>query len=64
MLSTILTGLALLLLGEGLFLALWPARFGPSVIQQLFSIIPDELRRWLGLAEAACGVGVLYWVFG
>jgi len=64
MLTAILTGLALLLVGEGLFLALWPARFGPSVIQQLFSMIPDELRRWLGLAEAGLGVWVLYGVFG
>lgn len=64
MLTAIFTGLALLLVGEGLFLALWPAKFGPSVIQQLFSVIPDEARRWLGLAEAAFGVGWLYLLLG
>ena len=64
MLTAILTGLALLLVGEGLFLALWPSRFGPSALQRLFSILPDDMRRWLGLAEASLGVAGLYLLHG
>ncbi len=64
MLTAIFTGLALLLVGEGLFIALWPAKFGPSVLQQLFSVISDEMRRWLGLGEACVGVAWLYVLVG
>lgn len=64
MLQAIVTGLALLLVGEGLFLALWSGRRGPSFLISLLSVLPDEMRRWLGLAEAAIGVGLLYWLHG
>jgi uncharacterized protein YjeT (DUF2065 family) len=64
MLHGFLVGLALLLVGEGLFFALWPQGRGPSTLVSLLSILPEEVRRWMGLVEACCGVALLYWVLG
>ncbi|RMD62177.1 MAG: DUF2065 domain-containing protein [Alphaproteobacteria bacterium] len=54
----LLTGLALVLVIEGLFLALLPHRLGQIVT--MLERTPPEILRLGGLAAAALGVGLVW----
>lgn len=55
----LLTALALVLVVEGLFLALFPHRL--RQVLEMMDQVPPEVLRWGGLSAAALGV-VLVWL--
>ena len=56
--TTILTGLAMVLVIEGLVLALAPSYFEKMVA--MMAEVPPDQRRVIGLTAVAIGVGVLW----
>ena len=56
--GAILLGVGLVLVLEGLFIALIPIRI--EDILKALADIPPETRRWIGLGAAVLGGGLIY----